>query len=84
MPVARRAPQLSVGAAASVGVAGAVGVESEEAGLVGSERALAADLRTRSSRALAPEACGAHGGAEFPGFGLLLARDCESKADQWR
>jgi hypothetical protein len=26
----------------------------------------------------APEACEAHGGAEFPGFGLLLTSDCES------
>jgi hypothetical protein len=27
---------------------------------------------------IAPEACEAHGGAEFPGFGLLLAGDSES------
>jgi hypothetical protein len=26
---------------------------------------------------VAPEACEAHGGAEFPGLGLLLARDSE-------
>ena len=26
---------------------------------------------------VAPEACEAHGGAEFPGFGLLLASNCE-------
>jgi hypothetical protein len=26
---------------------------------------------------VAPEACKAHGGAEFPGFGLLLARNGE-------
>src|SRR5262249_51532006 len=46
----------------------------------------AVDWREQFTRLLhlalvAPEACEAHGGTQFPGFGLLLARDSERASE---